>query len=60
MFGFLSNMASAAVKVVATPITVVADLAAAPFTADGRSDHPMIATEALLKSAARDFNKAVK
>ena len=60
MLRFLANMASAAVKVVATPVTVVVDLAAAPFTADGRSHHPMITTEELLKSAVRDFIKAVK
>jgi hypothetical protein len=60
MIGFLAGMASAALKVAATPVTVVIDVLSMPLTCDGTHDHPMIRTEAALRSAARDFNEAIE
>ena len=60
MFGFLENLASAAVKVAVSPVAVAADIVSMPFTADGTHDHPMQKTADLLESSGRDYSRALK
>lgn len=59
MFSMLSNLTKAAVSVVVTPASVVADVLTLPASAYANRP-PFERTEALLKNAGRCVSEAVK
>jgi len=56
--GLFSGLLKSAVRVVATPIAVVADVVALPFEDLGKE--PFSRTEKTLEQAGKDFDQAFK